>query len=100
MRVFVYRNKLVGVIAQLLELDIQTVGKNYDDALYNLQELMAAHTVACEDQGVEHVWTGKPVDAGVFEEWKAGVPELHAEYVFRKNGKRIEIPSLDVRIKL
>lgn len=94
MRCLVTKNG--GYTAELVDYPMAREGRTYDDALYNLQVAMAARMVDCAEKGVEHVWVPEPSTGEA--EWNSAQPQMYCEHVFRFVGKKIELPTLEVRV--
>lgn len=80
----------------LVDYDVEAEGSSFDNALYNLQSRMANHVLDCAENGVEHVWV--PVPSHKAQRWEAAEPQMYCEAVFRFEGKRVELPTLEVRV--
>lgn len=96
MRVLLHKLATGQYEVHLIDYDEEAEGSSYDNALYNLQVRMASHVLDCADRGVEHVWV--PVPAHQLQQWDAAEPQMYCEHVFRFEGKKIELPALEVRV--
>lgn len=96
MRVLARKDSL-GCGALLVDYGLNASGKTYDDAIYDLQVRIASHIAWCIEHSVEHVWREIP-DAALSAAWDAASPQLYAHVDFRLDGKRLELPTLNVRV--